>query len=231
MIARELMDIDDSLKGIQISEIKKDIPFGFDNSKLLRNFDNFKISSKDFTLFYHKLSQYTDPKNLFKLRQTAEEIIIFKESLGRKITFEFLISLNDKLTKSVGKLRKGELFLNSNRYNKLVKFPDPVISKRRLFEIVEYVDQNKIGLKEAILVYVLILNSHAFTDGNGRLARVIFNLLVCSTSSSYLPIYEIKEMSRGGYEIRLRKAEIFNDWQPLCNYFINCIEFCEKYNH
>ena len=231
MIVRELMSIEDSLEAIRKVTIKNVTPFTFNNSRLIERFKNYQLCRNDYNLFHHELSQYTDPKNVFKLGQTVEELEIFKETLGEKITFDFFIFLNDKLTESEGKLRKGELFLNSNRYGKHIKFPTPADAKCRLIEIVRFINENTIGLKESILVYVLILNSHAFTDGNGRLARVIFNLLASSSAKSYLPIYEIKEMSLGGYEIRLRKAEIFNEWQPLCNFFRNCIKLCEKYNH
>jgi hypothetical protein len=73
----------------------------------------------------------------------------------------------------------------------------------------------------ATAALALITNCHPLIDGNGRTARVMFNLL-CGAQTGrggpYLPLKEIAAFSRGGYIVRMRQAEISEDWRPLATF-------------
>ena len=73
----------------------------------------------------------------------------------------------------------------------------------------------------AIVAYASISNLHPFPDGNGRVARMLYNLLIRSAfpQAFYLPIYEISALSRMGLIIRLRQADYHGAWLPLISLF------------
>ncbi|HEX8534086.1 MAG TPA: Fic family protein [Allosphingosinicella sp.] len=70
----------------------------------------------------------------------------------------------------------------------------------------------------ACVLYVLLLNCHPFLDGNGRTARVLFNVLALGSrirDGFFFPIREIAKATFGEVEICLRRAEIFGDFCPF----------------
>lgn len=77
-----------------------------------------------------------------------------------------------------------------------------------------------------IFLYVAILNLHPYSDGNGRLARALFNWAADSDGDHlyYCPLYECSAISRGGIIIRMRLAMYKNSWQP----FIQSIDYINK---
>lgn len=82
------------------------------------------------------------------------------------------------------------------------------------------------GLAFACWAYVLLLNAHPFSDGNGRVARVVFNLELARMGMpprSYLPIFLAMRRSAGGYEIKLREAEIHGRWGGIARFMCDSI--------
>jgi Fic family protein len=80
----------------------------------------------------------------------------------------------------------------------------------------------------ATVALLLITNCHAFTDGNGRVARVVFNAVLRPSEPAvthYLPLREIATFARGGYIIRARQAEIHGNWAPLADFMLAAVRF------
>jgi hypothetical protein len=77
----------------------------------------------------------------------------------------------------------------------------------------------------ALVTYVALNNIHPFINGNGRLSRIIFNWIInsCYPNAFYLPIYEISALSEAGLIIRLRQAELHNNWDPLIKFFSDAV--------
>ncbi|MBD8528036.1 Fic family protein [Pseudomarimonas arenosa] len=124
-------------------------------------------------------------------------------------------------------IRSGRMFLRSLQQRE-VEMPSAQCACSSLQSICQMlVDRNSMpGLLQATVVHVGILNAHAFEDGNGRLARMVFNAVLRRAGLAahcYVPIFEAQSHSRGGYEVRLREAEIFGDWNSLIQYFCNLI--------
>lgn len=83
----------------------------------------------------------------------------------------------------------------------------------------------------AVVAMASLLNIHPFIDGNGRCARVLFNAVLHSNSlftGSYFPLREFWTRSCGGFEIRLREAEIQGRWVPLFKYFTSLFFIAEQ---
>jgi hypothetical protein len=72
----------------------------------------------------------------------------------------------------------------------------------------------------AVFVLVGLLNIHPYIDGNGRCARTWYCLLLERTLGRrvFVPLRRFIELSSGGFELRLREAEVFGRWTPLVQY-------------
>jgi hypothetical protein len=81
---------------------------------------------------------------------------------------------------------------------------------------------------DMMVALVAITNCHPLLDGNGRLARIVGNWLLAPVQrpagSIYLPLREIGAYARGGYLLRVRQAEIQEDWEPLACFLRAALE-------
>lgn len=77
-----------------------------------------------------------------------------------------------------------------------------------------------------MLALVGISNCHPLYDGNGRTSRIIANAMMNDPAEApafYLPIKEIAAFSRGGYLLRVRQAELRDEWLPLANFLLTAV--------
>ena len=107
----------------------------------------------------------------------------------------------------------------------------PELASARLVALIERLGQGGFGdgVKSAAQVLVLINNAHAFTDGNGRLGRALFNYCLHRSGmphGTYLPLKTISILSQGGYEVRLRQAELQGEWEGVLAYHCAVVELC-----
>lgn len=68
-----------------------------------------------------------------------------------------------------------------------------------------------------IATYLLAL--HPFSDGNGRVMRILTNLTLERSPTTYIPFSELNVLSRGGYGIRCRIAAFSNNWSEIIYYY------------
>lgn len=83
------------------------------------------------------------------------------------------------------------------------------------------------ALFDGAAALLLLTNAHPYRDGNGRLGRLLFNLCLRRgglPDQSYVALSEIANRSRGGYEIRLRQAELFGQWEPFLGFLAALID-------
>lgn len=78
----------------------------------------------------------------------------------------------------------------------------------------------------AVVAMAALTNLHPFMDGNGRVARIVFNWTLNQNRARplYLPIYELSALSRCGYLVRLRQAQYHSEWAPLFRFLLLCSE-------
>lgn len=156
----------------------------------------------------------------FWLKRPAE----FRRSLGW---------LNRALTSNGSAWRAGLVGLSPDKSGLAIVFPLPAAVPKQL-ELLRSVlsDEKKCSaLVRATVASTLLLNAHPFTDGNGRLSRLLFNYVLRQAGlplSAYIPLYEIARRSNGGYEIALRRAEIFSQWSPLIGYYGHVLDICRQ---
>jgi Fic family protein len=68
------------------------------------------------------------------------------------------------------------------------------------------------------------MHIHPLYDGNGRVARVLFNLILGRGKSNYIPMTELCHVARSGYVLSLREAFLFSEWEPIIVFYCKCIE-------
>lgn len=81
-------------------------------------------------------------------------------------------------------------------------------------------------LARAAWHHVRLLNAHTLPDGNGRLARAVFNLELGwagMPQTAYVPLYSIMGLARGGFEVRLREAELLDRWLPVTEFLAQAV--------
>lgn len=78
----------------------------------------------------------------------------------------------------------------------------------------------------ALQLYLIILSVHPFSDGNGRVARTMFNLHLKNKYDhdiSYLPLAELSKLKNGVYEELLARAIIDGKYLKIFNYMLDII--------
>lgn len=140
-----------------------------------------------------------------------------------------LAMLNASLTGRGGAWRNGPIHLDGDKGGHQVFFPPAAAVAAQLEKLRHFLadgDGEPLIFKAAI-AKALLLNCHPFTDGNGRVARALFNHVLRQggmPAQVYIPFYEIARRSRGGYEIALRQAEISGVWEPFLRFVLGLIE-------
>ena len=79
---------------------------------------------------------------------------------------------------------------------------------------------------------VIFLAIHPFQDGNGRLSRVLVNLLLLKAGYSYIPyasLESVVEKNKDAYYLALQRTQKtlkddVTDWQPWLGFFLNSLK-------
>ena len=149
----------------------------------------------------------------------VSDLAAFKASLER---------LNALATAGAGRWRTGWAGLMPDAAGNEIRFPPAAAAARQLETIRKTMagDRKAPALFDAALILCLFANCHPFTDGNGRVARILFNHALRRAGMPGdvdIPFYEIAARSRGGYVIALRHAEVGGDWQPIMRRVVEAI--------
>lgn len=135
-----------------------------------------------------------------------------------------LARLCSELTGQPATLRATGMRLKSDPGVGEIRLMDAATARQQWLEVIERICAPRTGspLLAAIVMSLAVVNAHPFPDGNGRLSRCVFHLMLWLHGLPFdvhVPIYEAMHWSRGGYEIRLRQAELHGDWNPIVSYY------------
>lgn len=137
-----------------------------------------------------------------------------------KFSYE-LAQINVSMTESTGDLREAQWVASEGDSKVQFIYPDPSSVKDALVSLYEFLRfDDSPSLFRATVALVAILSIHPFSDGNGRVSRLLFNILCppFRETDSFIPLYEIANASQGGFIVRARKAQLFNEWDDIMEY-------------
>lgn len=194
-----------------------------------------------FAPLHHRLSRefakLHRPQSV-RLRSPAERLVLNRHAnaLARADASSFpslLISIASAATGSPTPFRNGAMFLGADPQGNRIQLPRPEHLRERLevYRQLMSVDAREQPLFAGVVTLACLVNCHPFPDGNGRVARILFNNCLRDGgmgAAHYLPFYELARQSCGGYEICLRLAEIRGEWEPLLDWTIAAVEICRQ---
>lgn len=106
-------------------------------------------------------------------------------------------------------------------------FPDAILIAPQLCLLYNFLHSSRSWdpVVRATVAHVAISSLHPFMDGNGRLARLVFNCVVYADAveSTYIPLRQLFNAAQHGYEIRLRQIDQGADWRTIVLFFCDVI--------
>lgn len=115
-------------------------------------------------------------------------------------------------------IRTGQISTAPDDKGVFVVYPTAVLLPKQVQRLHAFlrVPDNGGAARAAIVAYVALQNAHLFPNANGRVSRVVFNLLLSQGPIRlYVPIREINGLAEGGVLSRIRFAELSNCWEEL----------------
>lgn len=140
-----------------------------------------------------------------------------------------LVFANSELTNGKAAVRRNTMLTNKDTEGCAVEFPSPKTFHAQI-ELIDRLDQQfdrRRGVYTAAVAMIIITNAHGFTDGNGRLSRMIFNYFLRRgglPQTAYIPVHELASCSRGGFLLAVRRVEIQGNWTLYFQYILELLQ-------
>lgn len=127
----------------------------------------------------------------------------------------------DQLAKEVFKLLMGKLEVARTNTLSIVYHPwlrlPPIKGEDPLSWYCP--DENEPWFFRALQAFLVLITAHPFSDGNGRVARIVFNAyLRHGCGEGYLPVADILRATEGRYEELLALAAVDGQYEELLVY-------------
>jgi Fic family protein len=140
-----------------------------------------------------------------------------------------LLSFGRGANKSPGEFKSTQNYL-ADRYKRKVLFIPSSPEKLQdgldaLFNYMEYSEHP--GLLTAALAHIEFEALHPFTDGNGRIGRMLITLMLWSTGTLSAPHFYVSgylEEHKERYTETMRRVSQTGDWEGWCAFFLEAIE-------
>uniref|UniRef100_UPI0035C6EA04 Fic family protein n=1 Tax=Serratia quinivorans TaxID=137545 RepID=UPI0035C6EA04 len=204
------------------------------------NYDYFisniimSVENKSISILQHRLSPYVDNVMFANENKSSDkDFMVFcaldlslSSILNSDNNFFYFIFSAGKEFNAKNKIRDVNVRTvpeADGGYTEFLDFqhlPDQ-LGKLRLFILNNH---KKNPLLCAIVASAFLMHIHPLYDGNGRVARVLFNLILGREKSNYIPMTELCHVARSGYVLSLREAFLFSEWEPIIVFYCKCIE-------
>ena len=131
--------------------------------------------------------------------------------------------------KAIGAVRSTPSASARNRAGWRVRYPEPESVQTEVRLIQRWINDNlpNSALWTASIAMVSLATLHPLVDGNGRLSRMLFNLILHYGGlqrGAYVPVSEVFAASSGGKELREKHAYYRGDWGPFISYILDAAE-------
>ena len=214
--AKELKTLPGAAKRKQIESFM--VEFIFNSDKI----EGSKLSLKDTAdLFMHG----TTPKNkpLKDVREAEGhkkafyDMLAYKGNLNlKKILSWHKMIFNESEPDIAGKIRLHEIMVTGSR----TSFPHPESLDKLLKDFFAWHNKNKNKynpIEFATLSHLKFVTIHPFTDGNGRISRLLANFVL---HLNKYPMFNVKYADRTGYYKSLETSQIWNDKKHFLRFLI-----------
>jgi Fic family protein len=156
--------------------------------------------------------------------QNHPRAILYVEGLkDRDLTENDVLELHrlifSGILESAGGFRRSQVFIEGSDYMPPPAFEVPALVK----ELLEWLRKNPEELRPVEVAAVFhhkFVSIHPFDDGNGRVARLLMNLLLIGHG---YPFTVVRSYDRRRYYDTLRKADA-GDLAPFVNFIGRCVE-------
>jgi hypothetical protein len=184
----------------------------------------------------HALSDYivaavsdasTDGRSMLEL-EVMKQLPPIESVRNEDALMELLLLTHQRVSGDTEGFRRDDVRTRPDRMGNCVQYPPFNVIAPSLGQLYDHwceYAMAKRGLA-AVVTLAAVTNLHPFQDGNGRVARVLFNHLLNAGRDEpiYLPLHEIAALSRGGFLIRLRQAQYHAEWEPLLDFLASNAE-------
>lgn len=139
------------------------------------------------------------------------EILSLKVDLSQELVQEWNWKLLRETQPDIaGKIRKRGVRISGSRFEP----PSPVELQPLLNEFFSWYQVNKKmnPVKLAALAHLKFVTIHPFTDGNGRVSRLMMNHVL---NQHALPLMNIQSRRRAGYYKALERSQLSKDERPF----------------
>jgi Fic family protein len=173
------------------------------------------ITVKGKPLRYH-LEAINHPKAVKFIERLAKKL----KSIGEQdILYLHGITMKGIEEAEPGAYRRGQVAITGSRYRP----PPPYEAPLMMADYVDWLSDNPEELRPvelAALAHFRLVHIHPFVDGNGRVARLLMNLILLRHG---YPIAYVRREERGRYYNALERAH-FGNQKPFVNFIGRCVE-------
>ena len=138
-----------------------------------------------------------------------------KEEITPDFVAKLHMNLMHGISKDGGKIRKTQAYITGSKF----KPPKPSKIKHMLLEFYKWINKNKKKTHPAILAaltHLKFVTIHPYSDGNGRISRLLMNKVLWD--SGY-PLITIKYRNRKSYYTSLEKSQLNENETTFIRYF------------
>lgn len=161
-------------------------------------------------------------KSLNDVKEAEEHQKIFYEMLNTRkdITLNLILEWHYKMFKETkheiaGKIRNHQVAISGSRFLP----PSPAEVTALLTDFIKWYNKRKNILNPvelAAIVHLKFVSIHPFTDGNGRISRLLMNFVL---NKHNFPMLNIEYKNRSSYYTALERSQIKNNDGPFVQWF------------
>ena len=193
-------------------------------TEFIYNSDKIEGSSLSFKdtagLFVHGITPKNKPLNDVKEAEGHKNAFYDTINFKSNLNLKKVLAWHNEIFKNsqsliAGKVRLHKIMVTGSR----VSFPHPEELNKLLKDFFSwYTNKKRYNPVEfAALVHLKFVTIHPFSDGNGRISRLLANYILYRNK---YPMFNIKFSGRRAYYSSLEKSQLWNDDKHFIRFFI-----------
>jgi hypothetical protein len=147
---------------------------------------------------------------------------------------QLLLEIHRRLGTGANNFRNGPVMIRPDAAGNTVFFPHHGQCRRLLEQLHFFLSSNHYRAPTlcATVAYAAVIHAHPFTDGNGRTARTLYNLLASAGLGQrhFVAILSFTAVYRASFLIKVRRAIYRGDWSSLHAFFLTQQDIAARYS-